>query len=92
LNKQEFVRQFEENVAYLRRNVPPDDIYLFAEQLFMGAMFFLMHWNEHEDVTEVCQYDKIADRFIKNIAGLYHRRKEGQEAVVNLNFHGLSDE
>lgn len=91
MENETWVKEFEANVAYLRRNIPPDDIYLFAEQMFMGAMFFLMHWQEHEDIYEVSQYDKIAERFIKNIVGLYLRRKEGTEAIVQLNFNGLDE-
>ena len=47
MNKEEIRKKFEENVAYLQRNIPPDDIYLFTEQTFMAALFFLQNTCVH---------------------------------------------
>ena len=82
MNKEELKKKFEKNVDYLKRNVPPDDIYLFTEQTFMAALYFLHRWAEWEDIEAECQDNPIARKWVINIMSL--QRCKNQNIDVNL--------
>lgn len=67
MDKEEHNKKFESNIEYIRKNIPPDDIYLFAELCLMSACFFLGKWNEFEDLQKVIDQDRLASKYIKNI-------------------------
>lgn len=89
MNKEELIKRFNENVAYLERNIPPDDIYLFTEQTFMAALYFMHRWSKHEDINAVCQDDLIARKYVQNILSLKQLRDMKQDVHLDL---GLEDE
>ena len=74
MNKKELIEKFEQNVRYLERNIPPDDIYVFAEQTYMAALFFLHKWSGHEDITSACEEDPIAAKWVTNVMSLLKMR------------------
>ncbi len=85
------MEQFEKNITYLRRNIPPDDVYIFAEQTFMAAMFFLWKWKDHIDIREECANDPIAAKWVENIGGFYLTREKGIDIQYNLNMESLDE-
>jgi len=89
LNKEEMKKRFYKNVEYLQRNIPPDDIYLFTEQTFMAAIFFLKKWAEHADIDQECADDPIARKWVLNIIGLYKLRATGQDVDLDLNMDSI---
>lgn len=89
MNKEEMLRQFNENVEYLQRNVPPDDIYIFTEQTFMAALFFLTKWSEKADIEAECAQDIIAQKWVTNILGLLACRDLKQDINLDLNMECL---
>lgn len=40
---------FEDCAIYLQRNVPPDDIYLFASNCLYFSMIFMLGWREKKN-------------------------------------------
>jgi len=70
MNKEEMQNKFNKYVDYLKRNIPPDDIYLFAEQTYMATLFFLYKWSDWVDINEECKKDPIAKKWVENIIGL----------------------
>ena len=70
MNKEELLKKFEQNVNYLKRNVPPDDIYMFAEQTFMVTLFFIKKWSEWVDLNEEADKDPITRKWLTNIIGM----------------------
>lgn len=82
MNKEELKKRFEKNVEYLKRNVPPDDIYLFAEQTHMAALYFLHRWSEWADIQAECQYNLVTQKWVSNILGL--QRCKDQDININL--------
>lgn len=82
MNREELKEKFERNVDYLKRNVPPDDIYMFAEQTFMATLFFLHKWSEWADINEECKNDPVAKKWVTNIVGL--QMCKDKELDVNL--------
>ena len=92
MNKEEMRERFEKNVDFLKRNIPPDDIYLFAEQTFMAALYFLYKWSDWADIEEECHRDEVTRKWVANIMG-FHRMKDGNEDVnLDLNMDSLDED
>ncbi len=83
--------KFYENVAYLEQTIPPDDIYLFTEQTFMAALFFLKKWSECADLNEVCKHDEVAKKWITNIIGFQRLKDAKMEANINLDLESVEE-
>ena len=92
VNKEELLKKFKENVQYLERNVPPDDIYLFTEQTVMAALYFMFKWSEWVDIAQEAEKDPIAKKWITNILSLVVMRDKGQDIEIDLNMKSLEDE
>jgi hypothetical protein len=87
MNKKELFEKFEKNVNYLKRNIPPDDIYVFAEQTFMAALFFIHKWSEWVTITEEMDKDKVVHKWVSNILGFHEYRIEGKDIDLDLNLN-----
>lgn len=92
MNKEELKEKFEKNVDYLKRNIPPDDIYMFAEQTFMACMFFLQKWGDWVDLNEECKNDPISNKWIRNIIGLQMCRDKEQDIELDLDLKSVENE
>lgn len=92
MNKEELLKKFEKNVEYLKRNVPPDDIYLFTEQTFMATLFFLKKWSEWVDVNEEMEKCPIVRKWVTNIISLQMHRDIEEDVELDLNMKSLEDE
>ncbi len=91
MNKDEIRKKFEENVAYLERNVPPDDIYMFTEQTFMAAMYFMQRWAEWVDLKEEAAKDPIAKKWMMNIMGLAVMKDKNQDIQLDLDLKSVEE-
>lgn len=91
MDKEELLQEFYKNIEWLRRNVPPDDIYLFTEQTFMASLFFLHKWSDHVDVNLEYQQDPIARKWVKNIMGLLKCREMGLDVQLDLNMEIMEE-
>ena len=92
MNKEELRKKFEQNVEYLRKNIPPDDIYMFAEQTFMAAMFFIHKWQEWVDLNQACKEDPVANKWVLNILSLHLCRDEQVDIDLDLNLESIEDD
>ena len=92
MNKDELKEKFEKNVEYLKRNIAPDDIYLFAEQTFMAALFFLHKWKGCIDVKEEMAKDPITKKWITNIMGLQICKDGEIDVNINLDLDSAEEE
>lgn len=84
MNEEQLRDKFEQNVAWLQRNIAPDDIYLFTEQTFMAALYFLHRWNKSEDVNQIVKMDPIAAKWVKNVTTILRCREMGMETKIDL--------
>ena len=91
MNKEEIRKKFEENVAYLQRNIPPDDIYLFTEQTFMAALFFLQRWAKVANITEEMLLDPVTDKWVRNILNFHDSKEKNVDVYLDLNLRSLED-
>lgn len=92
MDKEELRKKFEANVLYLRRNIPPDDIYMFAEQTFMAALFFIHKWSEWENITEDMKRDPVSNKWVRNIVGLQMSRDKGEDLTLDLDLKSVDDD
>lgn len=84
--------KFAKNVDYLKRNIPPDDIYEFAEQTFMAAMFFMYKWSDWTDLIQESENDDVAKKWIANIVGLHHMKVENIDVDLDLNMKSIEED
>lgn len=89
--KAEIKKRFEFNVNYLRRNVPPDDIYEFAEQTRMAAMYFLIKWQEHADLRREVLDNESSRKWIANILGLDRCMANNQDLSLDLGLESVDE-
>lgn len=93
MDKKEFLEAYEKNVDWLKRNIPPDDIYDFTEQTFMAAMFFLKKYTDTlDDVKHELESDKIFQKWTRNIFGLMHCRDNNIDTQVDLKLMSADDD
>ncbi len=92
MNREELIAEFEKNVAYLHRNIPPDDIYFFAEETLMASFFFLKKWSECVDLEKICKDDPVARKWVVNILSLMRCRNDGIEVNIKLNLESLYED
>lgn len=92
MNKEEIKKQFEKNVNYLKRNVPPDDIYLFTEQTFMAALYFLHKWSEWVDVEAECQDSFVTRKWVTNVLGLQRMKDQNIDVNLDLNLESIEED
>lgn len=91
MNKKEMKEKFEKNVEFLKKNIPPDDIYLFAEQTFMAALYFIYKWSEWVDIHEECLKDPVAKKWISNIGGFQMCKDQGDDVQLDLNLESVEE-
>lgn len=82
---------FEENVKWLYKTIPRDDIYDFAEQCHMAAGYFMAKWAEHVDLTEEYHKSEISKIWIRNIVGLRMLREGKIDGNVNVELYPNED-
>ncbi len=91
MDKEQIRAKFDQNVEYLKRNIPPDDIYLFAEQTFMAAVYFMYKWSDWVDVSDECEKDMVAMKWVTNILGFMVCQNENQDIQLDLNIRSVEE-
>ena len=82
--KQKLLDQYHIDVQWLRDNIPPDDIYDFAEQALLSAEFFILKWAEWVDVDEERDKDKLVNIWFQNVIGIMALQAESFKTRLNL--------
>lgn len=84
MDKEAISKLFEQNVLYLQKTIPPDDIYVFAEQTLMAALFFLNKLRSQVDILAEMEKDKAMKIYTNNIMGLIYCRDEKKDIKLEL--------
>lgn len=92
MTKDELRKMFEDNILYIQKTVPPDDIYAFTEETIMAALYFLNRWSHLEDLVEVCKEDEVAKKWIVNIMAFVKARELKIEMTVGLGLEEMDEE
>ncbi len=90
--KKEVMRQYYEDVAWLRRCISPDDIFEFTEQALIAASFFLSKWSDWVDITEEGKKDKEAEAWIRNIISIRLIKESGYEGPISFEMKDYEEE
>lgn len=80
------IEQYKSDVEWLKRNIPPEQIYDFAEQSLMAATFFLAQWDDWVDLDEECDKSPVAKAWISNVLKLRHARQLGIDEKISTDF------
>lgn len=87
MNEEEHKEQmdiFNKQVQWLKDNIPPEDIYTFAQQSILSAMFFIGKWNEWVDVFKEAENDKNVDIWLTNISTVCELQEENIPTKLNV--------
>jgi len=87
--KTQALQKYNDNVVWLRQNVPMDDVYEFTEQVLMCAESFLNKLNEKTDLYQEMEDDYAFSTWVNNIAQIRHycrTREPGQIIVSDIQF------
>ena len=92
MDKRELIKKYDENVAWLRRNIPPDDIYDFAEQTYMAALFFLKLASSDDRFLTLLRECPVTRKWSQNICGLLKVREEGIDCPIDMKLEIVDDD
>lgn len=76
--------EYEKDIVWLAKTIPPDDIYDFALQTYHAAEYFLAQWAKYEDLSEVYARDRLAKIWLKNIISF--RMMKEDKLIIKFDF------
>lgn len=82
--KEKHLEKFRQNVQWLREQIPPDDIYEFAEQALMAADFFISELSSWVDLSMESEQDKVLALWLKNVVGMRVLRDQGYKGRIDM--------
>jgi hypothetical protein len=91
-DREEIIKAYEEDITYLQRNIPPDDIYQFAQQLLVGSLFFLEKWSDWVTIDEEMEKCPETDKWVRNIVNFYVRQQNKEDQTIELGIKETLDE
>jgi len=85
MEKEDVWKKFNNAVNYLHRNIPPDDIYLFAQQTFVSALYLLLKLKESINIEEECESNETLQKIVTNIMYFHTHQQNDIKIEINLN-------
>lgn len=82
--------EYEKDLEWLAKAIPPDDIYYFALQAYWASEFFLAQWSKHQDLVEAYENDKHSRIWLTNIIS-FRVLRENRE-TVNFSFEEVDED
>lgn len=89
MEKEELKAQFEKNVSYLQKTIPPDDIYIFAEQTLMASVFFIRKLGEYTDLQTLAEEDAVFRKWLTNVGSFYTAQLREIDMTLDLKMDDL---
>lgn len=83
MDKHQLFEKYKKNIEWLHRNVPPDDIYDFAEQTYMAALFFLNVISNDLNIHVQLQ-NPVFKKWATNIISVLDYREKGIDTSIDL--------
>lgn len=83
MDNKELFEKYCTNLKWLHRNIPPDDIYDFAEQTYMAALFFLNTINNMFDIKELLK-NPIFNKWATNIITILELRDRNVDCAIDI--------
>lgn len=76
---------FEKNIQWIKKNVAPDDIYIFAEILLACGKYFFDQWTDLIDYEAEIEKNPASRHFIINFAKIVMAQSQDADFQVKLN-------
>lgn len=92
MSKDEILAQFFKNVEFLHKTISPDDIYIFAEQTFMAAMFFLHKYREKVDLKVEKEKDSVLEKYVNNLLMMADAKDHNIECNIDLGMEQMYED
>lgn len=89
VDKEKLLRSFEICVTWLRNNIPPDDIYEFAQQMLLACVVFIRDFEDSEDFNKKMHENVALRIWYTNVAKLLESQIKGVSININLDFPGV---
>ena len=88
MSQDELMELFYKNVEFLQKTIPPDDIYIYAEQTFIAALYFMHRLRKLINFQEEFAQDEVLRKYAVNLTLML----EAKEKNINCHFDlGLND-
>lgn len=84
MDRQEIFEMFCKNVEFLQKTVPPDDIYIFAEQTFLAALFFLKKYSTLVDIEAEKDKDPAMYKYASNLMLMLDAKEKNLNCKFDL--------
>lgn len=84
--------QYERNILFLSKHVPPDDIYPFAESMMHISYYFLRKWMDEIDVQDECKKDEVTAKYVNSLMGYLLTRDLEIEEKYRMGFFKTDEE
>lgn len=82
-NNASVLKQYEDNVAWIKRNVSEEKIYEFAEQALMGAEFFLAKLLNEEYIDDILLAENLVKKWRNNIFKIRFYQKNDVDIPID---------
>lgn len=89
MNEEELDNRLEKDVAYLQRNIAPDDIYLFTQNALLANYLLAYEFMKLVGAENYYKLPKITRNCIRNISYFKHHQENDIEIEIDLNTNGL---
>ena len=88
MNNDEVLSIFYKNIEFLQKTIPPDDIYVYAEQTFIAALFFIYRLKECINFEEEMKKDPTLRKYATNILLMLEAKERDIDCRFNLGLEG----
>ena len=89
--KEEALKEYNDNISWLHSAVPPDDIYEFAQQSLMCSEYFLHILNTHINMPVLLEKDEHLVMWIKNFLKVYTLQSNKTPCVIGVTMLGQDE-
>lgn len=83
---EEYQKKFEERVMWLHKNIPPDDIYFFAQSMLLAAEFCIYRLAEKENVNESMKSDPNLKKCVRTVLGITASQINNRNYMVDVDW------
>lgn len=83
---------FDKSVKWLRRVVPPDDIYDFAEQALLACDYFIHKLKELTDLPSEQAKDKILNGWLRNVMGMRVLKEQVYDGIISVSMKVIDED
>lgn len=77
---------FYNDVEWLQKHLPPDDVYRFSQQCLVGAVYLISRWKEGFDFDELDD-DPISRSWVRNFQNVLYLEGTEWDGIINTDIN-----